>query len=187
LARIVAEARIEKGSWEAAREHVIASNALQARSRASTIRLERELRQRLQLLTESQLVLLAHSTTNDRAALAWLAAVKQNSVVMEFAAEVLREKLAGLDPVLRPSDYERFFELKAVSHPELAALAETTRTKVRRVILRMLLEAGILAQGPALGTVHRPVLSPNVHQAILSDDRRWLAGFLVSDAEIASA
>ncbi|MBS1221089.1 MAG: putative inner rane protein, partial [Proteobacteria bacterium] len=55
LVRIVAEAYAAIGDWKAAKEHVLSHNALQARSASSAIRMERELRQRLQTLTNEQL------------------------------------------------------------------------------------------------------------------------------------
>ncbi len=189
LARIVAESFLAVGDWQVAKARILATNALQCRSAGTAVRLERALRQRLQRLTEAQLVLLARATAEDRAALAWLAAIKEIPFVFDFAAELLRDKLAALDPVLRLSDYETFVDQKAVVHPVLGRLTAATRTKLRNVLLRMLTEAGLLLPGVrrpgnALGTVLRPVLSPAVATAIQDDDPRWLAGFLVPDAEI---
>jgi hypothetical protein len=48
----------------------------------------------------------------------------------------------------------------------------------------MLVEAGLLVAGSALGTIRRPVLSPAVRIAVATDNPRWLAGFLVPDTEI---
>lgn len=187
LARIIAEDFLETGDWELTKKRVLASNALQARSRNSAVRLERELRQRLQVLTPEQLALLAHSDSEDRAAMAWLAMVKHNAFVFAFAAELLRHKLATHEPVLHRSDYESFFEDKAIGHPELAGLAETTRAKLRSVLLRMLTEVGMLAKRPALGTIQRPPLSFRAKQAIIADSADWLAGFLLTAAEIKRA
>jgi hypothetical protein len=44
LARVVAEVFLEEGSWEATRSRVLATNALQCRSRLSLRRMEQELR-----------------------------------------------------------------------------------------------------------------------------------------------
>ena len=187
LARIVAEAFVVSGDWDVARASVLAGNALQSKSPASGLRVERELRQRLQTLTPAQLQLLAESSTDDRAAMGWLAMIKFSAFPMEFAADMLRDKLASHDEVLRPSDYENFIEERRAGHPELAGLAESTRIKIRNVLRRMLLEAGLLTEGPLLGQVQRPVLSPNAEQAICADDPQWLAGFLVPDSEIKRA
>lgn len=184
LSRVIAEMYLESESWEEAKQRVRSDNALQARSQKSSDRLERELRQRLQTLTRDQLLLLAHSTTEDQAAMAWLAMIKYNAFALEFSSEVLRDKLASFDPVLRPSDYEQFVDSKVVSHPELDRLASTTRTKVRNVLLRTLVEAGLLTPGPFLGRVQRPQLSPAATRVVLADDPRLLAGFLFTDPEI---
>jgi hypothetical protein len=183
LARIVASHYLSTGSWDEAKRRVLDTNALQSRSPASAVRMEREFRQRLGTLSEDQLTILAEATAEDAAAMAWLGALKHSAFLFEFAAEVLRDKLAAYDPVLRHSDYEDYVEAKSLLHPELAELTESTRGKVRRVLLRMLGEAGLLARG----TIQRPVLAPAVARVIAEDDPRWLAGFLVPAHELARA
>jgi hypothetical protein len=184
LARVVAECYLVTGDWRSAKERILSSNALQCRSASSAIRLERELRQRLERLTTDQIKLLAHSNAEDRASMAWLAALKHIRFVFEFAAEVLRDKLGTHDHVLRHSDYETYVANKSVSHPELAKLTNSSKSKIQQVLLRMLAEGGLLTAGAALGTIRRPVLSPGVLRAIITDNPPWLAGFLVPDNEI---
>jgi hypothetical protein len=185
LARIIAENYLTERNWDVARRRVLSSNALQCRTSSSAVRLERELRQRLKTLTQRQILLLARGTAEDRAATAWLAVCKYIRLAFELAAEALREKLEAHDPVLRHSDYEDFVEQKGLSHPEFVKLTDTSKNKVRQVLLHMVAEAGLLRDGPALGTIQRPVVSPEVIQAVASDDPQWLAAFLVPDAEIA--
>jgi len=184
LARIVAECYLATGNWDLTKDRILSSNALQCQSANSAIRLERELRQRLRTLTHDQVSLLARATAEDRGAISWLAACKHIQFVFEFASEVLRDKLALLDPVLRLSDYETYVENKALVHPELTGLTPSSNGKIRRVLLRMLSEAGLLVSGTALGAVERPVLSPSVIGVITADSPSWLAGFLVPDTEI---
>ena len=186
LARVVAESYLALGRWDLVKERVISTNALQSRSRGGAERLEREMRRRLRNLTAEQLTKLAEATSDDRAALTWLAFAKHVAFGFEFAAEVLRDKLAMHDPILRHSDYETYVELKSVSHVELTQLSGTSRYKTRQVLMHILSEAGLLKDGDGLGVIERPVLSPSVRRVIVNDDPRWLAGFLVPDAEIAS-
>ena len=79
LARIVAEAYLASGDWKVARASVLSSNALQLKTPAGAQRAERELRQRLQTLTQRQLQILAESSADDRAAMAWLAAAESST------------------------------------------------------------------------------------------------------------
>ncbi|MCI0392586.1 MAG: DUF1819 family protein [Acidobacteria bacterium] len=184
LARIVAEYFLVERDWKKTKDHILSTNALQCRSASSAVRLERELRQRLGTLTEEQLIVLAQSTAEDRAAMAWLATCKHATFAFEFAAEPLRDKLAEHDPILRLSDYETYVEIKAVAHPELMKLSSSSKIKIRQILLQMLSEADLVDEGTALGTIQRPILSPVALHAIISDDPRWLAGFLVPDHEI---
>ena len=186
LARIVAECYLTVGNWDLAKDRILSSNKLQSRSAGSLVRMERELRQRIRRLTPTQIEILARATSEDRAAMAWLATQKHCSFIFEFAAEVLREKIVEHDRVLRQSDYETFLENKSASHPELAKLAPVSKNKIRQVLLRMLFEAGLLCDGSAIGIIQRPVLSETALNAIADDSSHWLAGFLFPDSEIRS-
>jgi hypothetical protein len=184
LARIVAETFIACRDWDQAKRKVLEDNALQARSPASAIRMEREFRQRLQMLTMKQIEILATAPLDGRRAIAWLSVLKHSIFVFNFAAEVLRGKIEDMDPVIRPSDYENFVAAQMGAHPEVARLSTNTKEKIRRVTKTMLREAGILGDRNGPLTLRRPILPPDVVTAIVSDNRKWLAGFLVPDAEI---
>lgn len=186
MARIVAEIYLASGDWGLAKKRVLSENALQSRTQSSANRMEREFRQRLQTLTQGQIEILAHAPADSRMAIAWLAILKHSAFVYEFTADSLRTKLDNHDAVFRHSDYENFFQAKSVSHPELAALLPATQTKIQRVLKTMLREVGIMGQSPKDSSLQRPFLPTEVLNAILADNRRWLAGFLVPDIEIVS-
>ena len=181
LSLLLVEEFFKSGSWERTREQVLARNTLQCRSKASTLRLERELRQRLETLTEGQLALLRSGTLETRITLSWLATIKRYSFLRDVAVEVVRSKIEQRDAVLRPADYELFLEEKSASHPEIDSLSPSTRGKVRRVVLRMLREVGILSRGPEFGTLRPPLIPPEVEAVVRADDPRNLAAFLVPD------
>jgi hypothetical protein len=186
LSRIAAEAYLSTGSWAGAHQKIIADNSFQSRSKSSLQRMEREMRTRLEHLTKDQIVLLAEGTSEERAAMAWLAAVKYASLLFEFAVDVLRGKLADLDPTLRHSDYDNFISARMLSHPELAGLTETSTRKIRNVLLLMLTEAGIVWEEKGELRIARPFLTQRVIKSIAAEDPRFFAGFLWTDAEIAA-
>lgn len=184
LARIVAELYLAQRDWDAVKRHVLATNALQCRTTSSAVRMERELRLRLATLTEKQLEILASSGADERAAISWLAAIKHIRFVYDFAAEMLRDKLAAHEPILRYSDYETFLETKAPFHPELVRLRPSSKNKLRQILLQMLAEAGLVEPGSTIIAIHRPFLSTTILDTIRSDNPRWLAGFLFPDEEV---
>jgi hypothetical protein len=184
LARIVAEIYLASGDWHQAKQRILTENALQARTPASAIRMEREIRQRLETLSQRQIEILARAPADSRSSIAWLAVLKHSTFILVFSAEVLRSKMEALDPVLRPSDYENYLAAQNMAHPELGQLTTSTKGKIRRVLMTMLREAAILGPGRKEFTLRRPVVPSDVLSAILADNRRWLAGFLVPDHEI---
>lgn len=182
LAAVIAGIYLEEGDWTRTKAAVLERNALQARSANSAKRLESELRQRLQQLSASQLELLAQGSGDERSAMAWLAALKRIPIAQELTRTVLAEKLDGPDPVLRRSDMAAFFEVCEREHPELGALAPSSSQKVRSALLQMIRDAGLLlgkaGKGGTLGTVQRPLLSPQVQELLAQGDPALLAGFL---------
>lgn len=185
LARIVAETYLDCGDWQEARERILAENLLQARSRGSAVRMEGEMRHRLQTLTREQLEIVARASADSRSAVTWLSVLKLNPFVYNFTSGVLRGKLEAHDAVLRPSDYEDFLASESLAHPEVQNLTPVTKNKIRQVLIKMLREAGILSDGQRDFSLQRALLPPDVMSAIVADDRRWLAGFLVPDIEFA--
>lgn len=184
LVRIIARAFLQTDSWESAKVQVLSTNALQARSPSSAKRMERELRQRLMRLTPGEINLAANGVLEERTAIAWLAALKSSRYIHAFASEVLRGKIASLDPVLRASDYEAFFENQSAIHPEILELTSSSRTKVRSTLLAMVRASGIGRLAGSELRIQRPIVPPATRSAIIADSRRWLAGFLVPDSEI---
>ena len=184
LAAVIAGIHLEQqGDWGRTKAAVLDRNALQSRTASTAKRLESELRQRLITLTASQLELLAKGANDERIAMSWLAALKRIQLAFDVVVEVLDEKMAGLDPVLRRSDMVAFYGVQERVHPELANVAPSTQQKIRSTLLNMLREAGLLAgkagKGGVLGTVQRPLLSPQVQNLIADEAPTLLAGFLV--------
>jgi hypothetical protein len=181
---VIAGVHLElEGDWALTRATVLERNALQARSAKSSKVLETELRQRLQCLTAPQLQLLAQGTSDERSAMAWLAVLKRIQIAADLTRQVLVSKLSSQDPLLRRSDMVAFYEDCERDHPELAALAPSSQQKVRSALLQMLRDAGLLGgkagQGGTLGTVQRPLLSPQAQELVSSDDPALMAGFLL--------
>jgi hypothetical protein len=186
LAGIVARIYQKTKDWDLSKEMTLNTNALQCRTASSAVRLEREIRQRIQNLTPDQLHLLAMGTHESRAALAWLAVIKHSEFVRDFTVERLRSKMEVHDLVLHSSDYETFIEENGVLHPELASLSSSSAKKIRQVLLTMLRQASLLEKGPELGRIIRPLVPPEVRSVILADDPQWLAAFLTPNSEIPS-
>jgi hypothetical protein len=184
LAAVIAGIHLQEGDWKRTKAAVLERNALQTRSVSTGKRLESELRQRLQLLSQAQLELLARGSSEERLAMAWLGVLKRIQITLELTREVLAAKLSSHDPVLRRSDMASFYDGCERQHPELAALSPSSQQKIRSALLKMLRDAGLLAgkagKSGSLGTVQHPSLSLQAQQLVLEDDPALFRGFLLT-------
>lgn len=168
------------GNWDMVRKIVVEENLLKTRTRASAVRISREIKQRLQTLTHPQLLFLSEGNREAQRQILWLAVCKKYRLIREFAVEVIREKIFRLDLALTYADFDSFLNAKAEWHAELAGLTNRTRSEMRRVTFQILRDAEILDSDRQI----LPALpQPRVARAILSDDAALCAIFPVSDSD----
>lgn len=144
-AAIAAPLYQQSRDWASVRTQISNDNLLQARTVSSGFRLAREVAQRLAVLADDELGLLLEASAAERGYLMWAAACRRYALIGEFAEEVVRERFLLLTPTLSYNEFDGFVRGKALWHPELEELKESTLKKLRAVVFRMLFEAGLLA------------------------------------------
>ncbi|PPH10483.1 DUF1819 domain-containing protein [Rathayibacter sp. AY1G1] len=130
--------------WEAVRKLIGKDNLFQTRTVSSGFRLAREVAQRLAVLSDDELELLADAGGMERGYLMWTAACRRYAFIGEFAEEVVRERFLLFTSTLTYNEFDGFVRGKALWHPELEDLKESTLKKLRAVVFQMLVEAGLL-------------------------------------------
>lgn len=140
----IAEVYLDCRDWEKTKADVTENNLLQSRTNSRTIRVLRELIQRLKLLSYEQLTLLVEGNLQEQRYLLWFAICKTYAFIREFAVEVLRDKFLSLHLELSELDYDIFFNRKADWNEELDSITSTTKDKLKQVVFRMLREAGLI-------------------------------------------
>lgn len=151
--------------WGRVRTHLVSGNLLQTRTRSSSVRLAREVTQRLAVLAEDEVDLLNDASSAERAHLLWTAACRRYDFIGEFAEDVLRERFLLLKPTLTHEEFDSFLRGKALWHPELQLARESTLKKLRAVTFRMLKSAGFLTEA---GEIVPAVLSGRLIDALSS-------------------
>lgn len=188
LQESIAAARcyMETKSWHSAKEQVLRENLLRKDTSATSHRTFREARGRLQTLTRGQLACIVEGSAKDAAALLLIAACKRYAFINEFISEVLLEKAQVFDFTLRDSDYNRFWDERAMNDPGIEATSPKTQNKIRQTLLRLLREAGLLKG--ADGRTITPLLpSEQVVELVSRDDWRLLRLFLYAEADMRRA
>ena len=164
-AAIAAPLYLRERDWSKVRAAIDHDNLLQTRTVASGQRLTREVAQRLEVLSDSELELLIDGTATERGHLLWAAVCRRYDLLGEFAEEVLRERFLLLAASLDHDDFDSFIRTKALWHEELADLKDSTLRKLRSNVFRMLVEAGLLSDD---GRIQQAVLSERVTDVLVA-------------------
>lgn len=143
-AAVVASVYLRGPDWAATRAEVRDGNLLQSRVASSTRRVLGALIPRLQLLSEPELHIVVDGTSTERGHLMWAAACRRYDLIGEFAEEVLRERFLTLAGTISYEDYDSFYRAKAMWHDELDDVTDLSYKKLRQVLFKMMVEAGLL-------------------------------------------
>jgi hypothetical protein len=115
------------------------------RKRAKTNeRVFSELKLRIKNLSAAELEILANGDSTNKKLICLLAFGRTYKFFRDFIVEVVLERISLYDFKLSEGYYNTFFFNKSMEHPELEALADSTKYKIKQVCFRVLVEAAIL-------------------------------------------
>lgn len=137
----VAELFLETDDWKATRKRVVDENLLGSRTTASASRVSLEVIGRLEQLSAEELEALLSFSSRDRGYLLWVAACRRYLLIRDFAVEVLHEQFLVRRLQITTGDYDAFWNSKAVWHPELDEVKDSTRERLRTNVFLMLRQA----------------------------------------------
>lgn len=150
---------LRERDWATTRARIKDENLLQTRVARSNTRLLGALIPRLQVLSDAELQIVADGTSTERGHLMWAAACRQYDLIGEFAEEVLRERFLTLADKVTYEEFDSFYRSKAIWHDELDAITDTSYKKVRQVVFKMMVDAGLLTKQ---GSIEPTSLSTSV-------------------------
>lgn len=162
-AAFLAPVYVEHGDWPKVRDIAVEKNLLQARTHSTGVRRVRETVKRMSALSDREVESLAETTASERGHLMWAAACRRYDLIGEFAEEVLHERFLTLAGTLSYKDFDSFYRAKAMWHDELDAVSAATYQKLRQVLFKMMVEAGLLT---AKGAIEPALLSARVAECL---------------------
>jgi hypothetical protein len=179
----VAGVLLSVGDSGAARARVVEQNLVQQRTTASTVRVTREVLQRLTALPPAGVELVARGSVDDTRHVMWLAACLRYRLLREFGRDVVRERYASGWSVLTYEDFDTFWNVQASWVDALRDATDSTRVKLRQNTFRMLREAGLLSTDDRV----LPVLpSPAGAEVIMATSPELLLSFPINDVQVAT-
>ena len=180
-APLVVERYLALRDWKQTREQVRGENLLQVRTSAAATRISKELIARLELLDPEELEFLVDGSLREQGYLLWAAACRRYAFIRDFAREVLREHYLLMRRQLTTSDYDAFFNAKALWHVELDELAASTQSKLRQNLFRMLRDADLIS---AQHQIQPVLITPALAHLLARHDNEQLLIFPATDHEL---
>ena len=178
---LVAERYLVLRDWAKTRAEVRSGNLLQARTASAAKRVSIELFGRLELLDFEELETLVKGNLRERGYLLWAAVCRRYAFIREFAIEVLREYHLSRRHQIALSDYDAFYNSKALWHSELDEIALSTQQRLRHGVFQMLREADLLSEQ---GLIQPALLPPHIARLLARNGRENLLVFPATDSEI---
>jgi len=133
--------------WAKVKEFAQDENVTNSRTASATKRFVSEIITRLKSLKEEEIQLLVHSINIEtQKQIVWISICKTYDFIAEFMEEVIHNKLSKLDFKFDDYDYDRFFLTKLQWHAELDNLSDTSKYKVKQVLLKMLKQMDFMNQ-----------------------------------------
>ena len=179
----IAEAYNKSRDWNIVQEIVINENILQKEKSSTAIREFREIKDRLSCLTDAQLELLMGEDIEMQKHIIFLAICKTYGFIREFVVEVIRHKFTLFQTSIYDSDYDNFYESKAVVYDKLNTIADTTKAKIRQVLFKIISQVGIINSAKDK-FISQPFLTPNLIEVVVKDNPELLKVFLLTDTDI---
>ena len=147
----LARAFADCGDWGVVRRRSIQDDLLMIRQESSCKRVTSELLKRLRTLLPAELAALADPPSADFAnAVCWLAICRTYAFVRGFVTGVVGLRWQEGVRTLSAGAYEAYVDDEAELHPELVALSEQTKARLRSQLFTMLREMGFLDRADEL-------------------------------------
>lgn len=174
--KIVAKLKKEGYTDKEIRNMVLEDNLFQYKFKSSITRRLTPLIQRVNLLDDNLIDILIENPLEDGVIINLYAIMKNDRLFFEFMNEVMREKLQNNNDILEPKDINIFFDEKIEQNEELSSCSDATVNKLKQVVRKILLEAGIVEDKKS-GVVHKVIMSSWVkdYLAKLGEEKYILA------------
>jgi hypothetical protein len=140
----VLKLKIDGFSDKEIRDKVINENIFQYKSKESSKRLISSIFTRIKVLDDTLIKMLLEEPMDTGKIINLYTIMKTSRLFYDFMNEVVREKLEFNYDVLEKKDINIFFTGKAEQDEIVARWSETTKRKLKQVILKILSEANIL-------------------------------------------
>lgn len=142
--RIVLRLEKEGKSWPEIKNQVVENNLFQLKRQGTIITALKNINRRLQFLDSYLRLMYLKNSRHDRQAILMYSFLKCYRLPREFVLEILRHNCLSHRNLVTAGEIINFFEYKAEQSQKVGNWSPETRKKLRQVMLRILVECGLL-------------------------------------------
>ena len=146
---------------------LVVDNVLQKKSPSSALRMAVLIRNRLEPLDKAHWMLVLDRDRVVAIQVLLLAAINHSQMLSDFLQEVVREHFRTFKQTLTLSDWSNFLEACENRDQTVSGWSETTKKKLRQVIIRILAEAGYLDSSRSM-QIAPIAIHPKVREYLIS-------------------
>ena len=161
--RQVARLKLSGRNRQQIREEIKSQNLFQYATEKSLAKRINAVQKRVDTLDEMLLRFLAEQPSATAKIINLYAIMNTNKLMLDFMIEVIGEKFEQGNLVLEKRDLNEFFVAKREQQENIARWSDETIAKLKRVLPRIIFEAGILADRNT-GTLQRLTLDKDVEK-----------------------
>jgi len=161
--RQVARLKLSGRNRQQIREEIKSQNLFQYATEKSLAKRINAVQKRVDILDETLLRFLAEKPAATAKIINLYAIMNTNKLMLDFMIEVIGEKFEQDYLVLEKRDLNEFFAAKREQHENVARWSDETVAKLKRVLPRIMFEAGILV-GRNTGILQRLTLDKDVEK-----------------------
>lgn len=163
---LLAQLFLECRNWDQVKDAVFKDNLLQIRTIAAQQRIYSEAYTRIKILSEAALHILANGSREEQCQIIWYAICRKYDFILDFAMEVLLEKVKRHEFEITKADFNLFFNTKSELYEKLSNISEGSRKKLQSNLFRMLVSSGITDAEMKLRLL---IVSPTVRDLIIRE------------------
>lgn len=161
---------VDENEWHHA---IVIENILQKRSPVAAKRQARLIKNRL-ILMKPDLWELVHKGGSDVSTQALLAAViKHSRLLGDFLCQVVHEHWRTFKPEINVKDWKYFFETCSQADPQMLKWTESTRSKLKQIIFRILTESNYI-DGTRSGQIQSVTVLPKIKKYLTRNSEDYV-------------
>ncbi|ABI69785.1 DUF1819 family protein [Syntrophomonas wolfei] len=161
--RQVARLKLSGRNQQQIREEIKSQNLFQYATEKSLAKRINAVQKRVDTLDETLLRFLAEKPSATAKIINLYAIMQTNKLMLDFIIEIIGDKFEQGNLVLEKRDLNEFFVAKREQQENIARWSDETIAKLKRVLPRIIFEAGILADRNT-GTLQRLTLDKDVEK-----------------------